>query len=147
MRGLITESITEDKVWEFLLYQAHRAKRKKGGRLKDDETRIYKNKFDTKYCVALLRRSVTGTTELVENNDIYQLLGYSQLNQYLCACLKISNKQRDAGHSVISTEMIKSERVCILMKMVQSRKVKGDKSTYKENITYTITPYQLAGEI
>ena len=33
------------------------------------------------------------------------------------------------------------------MKMVQSRKVKNVKSTYKENITSAITPYQLVGEI
>ena len=28
-RGLSTEYVTEDKVWVFLFYQAHRAKRKK----------------------------------------------------------------------------------------------------------------------
>ena len=33
------------------------------------------------------------------------------------------------------------------MKMVQSMKEKDSKSTYKENITSAITPYQLAGEI
>ena len=43
--------------------------------------------------------------------------------------------------------MIKSERVCMLMNMVQSRKVKYTKSTYKENITSAITTYQLIGEI
>ena len=60
-----------------------------------------------------------GNNELVENRDISQLLGYFQLNQYLYECLKLLNKQRDAGRSVIYTEMIKSERVCILMNMVQ----------------------------
>ena len=33
------------------------------------------------------------------------------------------------------------------MKMVQSRKVKYVNSTYKENITSAITPYQFVGDI
>ena len=88
-----------------------------------------------------------GTTELVENCNRSQFLGYSQLNQYLCACLKLLKKQIYAGQSVISMEHIKSVRVCMLMKMVQSRRVKYAKSTYKENITFDINPYKLVGEI
>ena len=88
-----------------------------------------------------------GTTELVENCDRSQFIGYYQLNQYLCACPKLLKKQRDAGQSGISTEQIKSERVCMLMKMVQSRKVKDAKSTYKEKVTSVINPYQLVGDI
>ena len=61
--------------------------------------------------------------------------------------MKLFKKQRDAGQSVISMEQIKYEWVCVLMKMVQSRKVKYSKSTYKENITFAITPYQLVGNI
>ena len=56
-------------------------------------------------------------------------------------------KQRDAVQSIISTDMIKYERVFMLMKMVQSRKLKYAKSTYKEKTTSAITPYQLVGEI
>ena len=48
-----------------------------------------------------------GTTELVENHDRSQFIGYSQLNQYLWACLKLFKKQRYAGQSMISTEQIK----------------------------------------
>ena len=43
--------------------------------------------------------------------------------------------------------MIQYEWVCMLMNMVQSRKVKYSKSTYKENITSAITPYHLVGDI
>ena len=64
-RGLSTESVTEDKVWGFLFYQAHRAKRKQGRRLKSGETRISTIHFDTKECAALLRRSLSGTTALI----------------------------------------------------------------------------------
>ena len=88
-----------------------------------------------------------GTTELVGNCDRYQFIGYYQLNQYLCSCLKLFKNQIYAGHSVISTEQIKYERVCMIMKMVQSSKVKYVKSTYRENITSDITPYQFVGEI
>ena len=35
----------------------------------------------------------------------------------------------------------------MLMNMVKSRKVKDDKSTYKEKITFAVTPYQLVGKI
>ena len=35
----------------------------------------------------------------------------------------------------------------MIIKMVHSRKVKDAKSTYKENITSVITPYQLVGDI
>ena len=44
-------------------------------------------------------------------------------------------------------EMIKYERVCMLMNMVKSRKVKYSKSTYKEKITSAINPYHLVGDI
>ena len=88
-----------------------------------------------------------GTTELVENPDRSQFIGCYQLNQYLCTCLKLLKKQSYAGQSVISTDRIKSERFCILIKMVQSSKVKDDKSTYKENITSAITSNQLIGDI
>ena len=54
-----------------------------------------------------------GTTELVEDCNIYQLIGYFQLNHYLCALLKLLNKQRDGSQSVISTEQIESERVFV----------------------------------
>ena len=100
---------------------------------KASETRIPTNVFDTEDCDAMLSRRLTGTTELVENGDRYQFIGYYQLNQYLCARLKFLKKQRYLGQSVISMEHIKSERVCMLMKMVQSRKVKYSKSTYKKN--------------
>ena len=97
-RGLSTEYGTEDKVCVGGIFcQSHRYKRKQGGGLKAGETRICTRNFDTKDCAALLSRSLTGTTELVENNDRYQFLGYYQLNQYLCACLKLLEKQIDAG--------------------------------------------------
>ena len=95
------------------------------------ETRISTTKFDTKDCAVLIRRSLTGTTTFVENSNISQFLGYSQLNQYLCACLNILKKQRDAGQSVISVEIIQYENVCMILKVVQSRKLKYAKSTYK----------------
>ena len=43
--------------------------------------------------------------------------------------------------------MIKSERFCMIMKMIQSREVKYAKSTNKENTTSAITPYPLVREI
>ena len=86
--------------------------------MKDGEKIISTRNFDTEYCVALLRRILMSTTELVENGDRYQFIGYYQLNQYLCARLKFLKKQRYLGQSVISMEHIKSERVCMLMKMV-----------------------------
>ena len=61
--------------------------------------------------------------------------------------MKLMKKQRDAGPSVISMEMIKSERICMPMKLVSSRKVKYINSAYKEKITSAINHYQLVGEI
>ena len=46
-----------------------------------------------------------------------------------------------------SMEIIKSERVYMIMNMVQSRKVKYAKSTYKEKIISAITPYWFIGYI
>ena len=146
-QGFITESVTEDKVSGFLFYQAHWDKNKQGGILKAGEKIIFTRNFDTKDCAALLRIILAGTTELVENRNRSQFLGCSQLNQYLCACLKLLKNQSDAGKSVICMEMIKSGRVCILMKMVQSRKVKDPKSTYKEDTNSAITTYQLVRDI
>ena len=146
-QGLSTEPVTEYKVWGFLFYQAHLNKRKHSRILKSGETRISTSNFDTKEYAVLLRRSLTVTTALAENRDRSQFLGYYKLNQYLCACLKWLKKQRYACQSVISTSMIKSEMVCMLMKMVQSRKVKDIKLTHKKNITSAINPYQLVGEI
>ena len=128
-RGLRTESVTEDEVLGFVFYQSHWDKREQGEISKADETRIPTRNFDTKDCSALLMRSVTGTTELFEICNRSQFLDYYQINQYLCVCLKLLKKQRYAGQSVIYTEMIKPERVCMLMNMVQSRKVKYAKST------------------
>ena len=120
---------------------------KQGRRLRAGETRIYTSNFDTEDCAVLLRKSLTGTTELVENHDRSQSVGYSRLNQYIYACPKLLKKQRDAGQSVISMEQIKPERVFMHMNMVQSRKVKYAKSTYKERIVSIITSYPLVGEI
>ena len=131
----------------FKFYQAHRAKRKKGGILKAGETRISTSNFYTEDCAALPRKIIMGTIELVENRDRYQFIEYSQLNKYLCACLELLKKQIDVGHSVIYMDQIKSESVCMIMKMVQSNKAKEAKSTYKENITSSITPYRLIMEI
>ena len=108
-QGLSTEYVTEDKVWVFLFYKAHWAKSKQGGRLKYVETIIYTSNVDTKYSAAMLRRSLTGTIALVESRYRSQFLGYSRLNQYLCACLNFLKKPRYSGQSVISTEIIKSE--------------------------------------
>ena len=106
-RGLSTESVTGDKVWGFLFCQSHQAKIKQGGILKASEIRISTSNFDTKYFYALLRISLMGNTELAESHNISQSLGYYQLNQYLCACLKPLKKKIDAGQSVISTGTIK----------------------------------------
>ena len=97
--------------------------------MKDGETRISKRNFYIEDFAELIRRSLINTTELVKNHNRYQFIGYSQLNQYLCACLKLLKKQRYAGHSAISTDQIKSQKMCILIKMVQSRKVKDYNST------------------
>ena len=118
LRGICTESVIDDEVWGGLFYQAYWDKRKQGRRLKAGKIRIATRNFDTKNCVTLLRRRLTGTTEIVEKSNRSQFLGYSQLNHYLCTCLKLLKKQRDAGCSVISTDKIKTERVCMLMKMV-----------------------------
>ena len=115
--------------------------------MKAGKTRISTSNYDTKYCALLLRRSLAGTTEFVENRNRSRFVGYSQTNQYLCACLKLLKKQRYAGQSVISTEQIKSESVCMLMKMIQSVMVKYSKSIYKEKITSSITPYWLVWEV
>ena len=147
LKGLSTESVTEYKVWGFLFYQAYRAKRKQGGRFKDGETRISTSNFDKKECAALLRRILTGTTELVESRNRSKFIGYSQLNQYLFSCLKLLMNQIDAVQDVISKGVIKSERVFMFMKMIQSRKVKDSRSAYKEKIPSAITPYQLVGGI
>ena len=50
---------------------------------------------------------MAGTTALVKNRDRYQFLGYSQINQHLCSCLKLLKKQRDSVQGVISMETIK----------------------------------------
>ena len=113
--------------------------------MKSGETRISTRNFDAKDYAVLLRRIVAGTTALVENCNISQVIGYFKLSQYLCPCLKILKKQRDTCQIVLSTEMIKYERFCMIMKMVQSSKVKDAKSAYKEKITSAITPYQLVG--
>ena len=99
--------------------------------LKAGETRISTSIFDTKDRDKILRRIVTGTTGLVEKSNRYQLLGYFKIIQHLYSCLKLLKNQRDAGQSVSYTDHIKSERVCMLTKMVESRKVKDTKSTYK----------------
>ena len=65
--------------------------------LKAGEIKISTNIFDTKSCAAMLGRILTGTTALVENRDRYQFLGYSQLNHYLYAYLKLLKNQRDTG--------------------------------------------------
>ena len=69
--GLITESVTEDKVWGFLFYQTHWDKRIQGGRLKASEKRIYARNFDKKECTVLLWIILVGTTALVENCNTY----------------------------------------------------------------------------
>ena len=57
--------------------------------------------------------------------------------------MKLLKNQIDSGHSVISMEHIKYERVCMLMNMVQLSNWKYVNSTYKEKIISSITPYQL----
>ena len=65
-RGLSTEYVIEGKVWGFLFYQAHWSKRKQGGILKADETKIYTRNSDTNDCDSMLRRIlIGGTTQLV----------------------------------------------------------------------------------
>ena len=130
-RGIKTESVTEDKVWFFYSHQAHHSNRKQWGRLNSGKTIIPTRHLYTENCAALLRRSLTGNTELVENCDRSQWIGSSQLNQYLFVYLELLNNQRDAGNSTIYLEMIKYERVCMLMKLVQEKKVKDSKSEQK----------------
>ena len=129
--GLSTEDVTEDKVWGFLFYQAHQDKRKQGGNLKAGMTRKSTSNVDTKDCATLISIIPMGATELGENLNISQFIGCSQLNQYLCACLKLLKKKKDAGQNVIYTYMVKYERVFMLTKMVKSRKLKYANSTYK----------------
>ena len=104
-------------MWGFLFYEAYWDKIKQGGKLKAGKIRITTSNFDTKNCVALISRSLMGITELVEKRNRSQLLGYSQLNHYLCACLKLLKKQRYAYRSVISKDQIKSENFCMLVNM------------------------------
>ena len=80
---------------------------KQDGILKAGETRITTSNFYTKYCATLQKGSLKGTTESVENCNRSQFLGYFQLNQYLCACLKLPKNHRYAGYSVIYMDMIK----------------------------------------
>jgi hypothetical protein len=102
-------TVTEEKVFGFLYYQAYRPTRKRGRKRSLENVAI----FD-----AADFRSV------LEKDSYHEKpVAYDVVNQYLCSILKIWKKQVDMNANNLTKDQIRSVRVQRLLATVKTRKV------------------------
>lgn len=126
------ELVSEEKVFAYLLYQAHR-KKGKGGKGRN-------RKFDAVDFELVLRD--------FENGKVFNdVVGYDVLNQSLSSILKLWKYQSDMGANSLRKDEIRSTRVNELLNHVKTRKKRVKKARYDEKIDYALNPYLLAQQL
>ena len=137
--------VTEEKCYGFISYQAHRGKTlKENYKSTSDPSVIRFDKEDFDRVMSKIQsfdQSITGWAHYGE------VLGFQQVNHYLCAIKEIMANQRDNQQTTLRNEDLMTERLTKLLQMVISRKDKVDKALYKERTTSEFAPYKVAPEI
>jgi hypothetical protein len=95
-------TVTEDKTFSFLYYQAHRPIRARG---RSKEERIFS--FPDYDEVMSITVHQDNTAEIAPK----KLCGYDVINQYLCSILKLWKEQLDLNCNNLTKEQIRSTRV------------------------------------
>ena len=130
------EVVTEEKMYMFLLYQAHRDKRKRGktSANRDNQHGFNSSDYD----------SVMGNLSSFDLNRPGQMIGFQALIQYYSAVLKLLDSQT---FNRLTREQARSARVKQLLSMVsvpnqvKQRKVTLSKRNYEEKIESDIFGY------
>jgi hypothetical protein len=133
-RDQYPKTVTEEKVFIFLFYQAHRPSRQKGKRMRDRPI------FDLEEFEVVRERARQGYKE---PNPV----GYEVVNQHLCAILKIHRRQVDLSSNNLTKDQLRSERVQVLLKSVKMRKRRVAKENYAEKIDSEFAPFLLVRSV
>eukprot|EP00536_Pseudo-nitzschia_multiseries_P016145 jgi/Psemu1/45057/gm1.45057_g len=138
------QTVTKQKVFGFLCYQAYQTQRRRGQKLKQEEgapivERIF-NADNYMMVIAKYNTSNHNHEELVEKLD-HDPVGWDTVNQYLCSILKILCHQRSQNVDNLTKEHIRSERVTQLLQVVQIRTKKIKKMRFDEKIDHALSPY------
>jgi hypothetical protein len=126
-------TVTEEKVFGFLYYQAYRPSRKRGRKRRNAEDAI----FDADHF-----RSV-----MEYDNYHEKPVAYDIVNQYLCSVLKIWKKQVDMNANNLTKDQIRSERVQRLLATVKTRKVTVHRMNFEEKLQSEFLPYLLVEKV
>ena len=141
------ETVTEDKVFIFLFYQAYRAKKTgKARSSKTSETVIHfsRETFDN----VMIKYNIGVDPFLTDEDlDLGNVVGHDCVNQYLCAIRKIAEDQNEDGTNSIQSYELNSTRVKRLMKNIKNRKDRVSKKQFKERISGDFKPYSLFSSV
>lgn len=129
----IPTTVTEEKVFGFLFYQAYRPCRKRGRKRNASADVI----FDLEEFNSVIN----------QENISAKPVAYDVVNQYLCSILKIWKKQVDMNANNLSRDQIRSERVQRLLMTVKTRKKTVARLNFEEKLESEFLPFLLVEKI
>ena len=129
----IPTTVTEEKVFGFLYYQAYRRCRKRG--------RKRPNQTDGRFDMAEFSCVIN------QENVAEKPVAYDVVNQYLCVILKIWKKQVDMSANNLSRDQIRSELVQRLLMTVKTRRKTIAKLNFEEKLQSEFLPYLLVDKV
>jgi hypothetical protein len=162
--GADVYTVTEEKLYKFAFYHAYRENHRKGGCKKKqqcttnsqdatvnnsaedadedadgDENEleaIGTSKFDRVHYDQVIAK-YAGNSDAQPQKPV----GYSCVQQNICAVMELLSLQRQNGCNNRSDNEVKSHRVCNLLKLVQARRVKVSRRNYEEKLDKELLPY------
>jgi hypothetical protein len=133
------QTVTEEKVFGFLFYQAYRGKRRKG-RARRGHARPVFDMSDYESVMAKYNVDAEDNDASLWDTEM-DVVGYDVINQCLCACLDLLRHQRSLNANNLFIHDIRSERVEQMMNVVARQKKRVAALQFDEKIDQAVLPY------
>ncbi|KAJ3398967.1 hypothetical protein HDU80_008411 [Chytriomyces hyalinus] len=140
-------TVTEEKLFGFLYYQAHRPQCKRGKKRGGSAVVFNRKEFNFVMHTSSQQSHTSEPVEQSDENSAIKKAAYKNLNQYYCTILKIWQGHVDMNANNLSKEQLHSQHVKLLLGSVQKRKKQEAMANFEEKLDTEFTPYLLVNEI
>ncbi|KAI8834181.1 hypothetical protein BJ741DRAFT_565676, partial [Chytriomyces cf. hyalinus JEL632] len=142
-------TVTEEKLFGFLYYQAHRPQCKRGKKPGGSAVVFNRDEFNSVMHASESSQQshAPESGQQSVENTITKKAAYEMLNQYYCSILKIWQGQVDMNANNLSKEQLRSQRVKMLLGSVQKRKKREAAANFEEKLDAEFVPYLLVNKI
>ena len=136
-------TVTSDKLYAFLCYQAFRNQRKRGGGKRQSDGSRPKAEFDPQEFEGIFTRygAAVNSMDGEPIPDPEKPVGYDTVHTYKCVARNIWLSQVSRGANLFSWDLIYDARCRELLSMVKSRRQRIRRANFEEKLDHEFTPF------